>query len=123
MARFESWDARTKPETNMLPTTVDLIRCALKSDPTLTPADRARLLGVMRQSSSPPPIKPVDALPRIITRKRLAELCDKSLRWVDKLDKSGLLKKFHLPGCQRAAGFLESDVRWFLQIKSEASVS
>jgi len=84
----------------MLPTTIKIVRSGLESDPTLTPADRNRLMAGLRH----------DAKPRTrleVVAKRLS--C--SLRTVDKLP----LTKIKLPGRQRAAGFLESDINALLQ--------
>jgi hypothetical protein len=94
----------------MLPTTIDLIKAGLKSDPTLSAADRARLMGLLRnggaQSARPMRNDP----PRILRRAEAASRLGCSLRTIDKLAKAGLLPKRRLPGRTRACGILESDL-------------
>jgi excisionase family DNA binding protein len=96
----------------MLVTTIELLKVGLKADPTITPAKRARLLAMLRNGDHEP-MKP-DAVPvlcqRCIRRDEAARLLAVSLRTVDKLAASGILKKLKLPGRRRACGFLESDV-------------
>ena len=97
----------------MLTTTMNIVRSGLESDPTLTPADRARIIAALREDAkprdkptTPPPVHP----PRLLRRAEVARRLACSLRTVDKLP----LKKVKLPGRQRAAGFLESDVNELL---------
>jgi predicted DNA-binding transcriptional regulator AlpA len=96
----------------MLPTTLDVFKASLKADPTVSPADRARLLALLRAGSAPvsPLFPPPEAVPRILRRAEVANRLSLSLRTVDKLP----LKKVKLPGRQRAAGFLESDINALL---------
>lgn len=94
-------------------TTIELLRAALKSDPTVSPAGRARLLAQLRQypdglRANPPP----ENLAAIWTRKRVAEaMGSRSLRFVDRLAQDGILEKVKLPGRQRGAGFRAADVQ------------
>jgi hypothetical protein len=99
----------------LLPTTIDVIRAALKSDPNPSPGDRARLLAMLRAGAVPAnsPAPPPDSGPRILRRAEVARRLACSLRTVDKLP----LKKFKLPGRTRAAGFLESDINSLLASK------
>ncbi len=92
----------------MLPTTLDVFRATLKADPTISPTDRARLLGLVRTGTAPahPPHPPPAPAPRILRRAEVANRLSLSLRTVDKLP----IKKIKLPGRTRAAGFLESDI-------------
>jgi hypothetical protein len=97
----------------MLATTLKIVRSGLEADPTLTPADRTRLMAGLRngatpqsKSESPPP----DNTPRLLRRGEVARRLSCSLRTVDKLP----IKKVKLPGRQRAAGFLEGDVNALL---------
>lgn len=96
----------------MLATTIELLRAGLKADPTITPAKRARLVAMLRNGDDES-LKP-DAAPvirqRCIRRDEAARLLAVSLRTVDKLAASGILKKLKLPGRTRSCGFLESDV-------------
>jgi hypothetical protein len=100
----------------MLPTTIDVFRAGLKSDPTISPAERARLLALVR--NGPTPANKAEAQPetgpRIIRRAEVARRLSVSLRTVDKLP----VAKFKLPGRTRAAGFLESDINALLVEKA-----
>ena len=101
----------------MMPTTIDVIKAGLKSDPSLTPADRARLMAVLRNGLTPqkPDCPSSDNPPRLLRRGEVANRLARSLRFVDKLAASGILTKRKLPGCVRAAGFLASDVDALIQ--------
>lgn len=96
----------------MLATTIKIVRSGLESDPSLSPADRTRLMAVLRNGltpykpDSPQPINP----PRLLRRAEVARRLAISLRTVDKLP----LNKIKLPGRKRAAGFLEGDINALL---------
>ncbi len=92
----------------MLATTIKIVRSGLESDPSLTPADRTRLMAVLRNGVTPrkPDSPPPDNPPRLLRRAEVARRLSCSLRTVDKLP----IKKVKLPGRQRASGFLEGDV-------------
>jgi len=96
-------------EMQMLPTTFELIRGALKCDPTLGPADRARILATLR-NGKPAPEQPTNAGPRILRPKIVAERLGRTTRSVHQLCQQGILQKVKLPGRQRAAGILESSL-------------
>ena len=95
----------------MLATTLQIVKCGLQADPSLTPADRTRLMAVLRNGASA--VKPEtssERVARIIRRREAAERLSCSLRSIDKLAASGVLPKRKLPGRKRAAGILESDL-------------
>jgi len=96
----------------MLGTTVELLRAGLRADPTIPPAKRARLVAMLRNGDDDS--WKSDAAPvvsqRCIRRDEAARLLSVSLRTVDKLAASRILKKLKLPGRTRSCGFLESDV-------------
>jgi hypothetical protein len=95
----------------MLDSTIELIRAGLKTDPTLSIADRTRLVLILRnhgKQAQPP--QTVEAAPKIIRRKQAAERLNSSLRFVDLLARQGVLKKCVLPGRKRAVGILESSL-------------
>lgn len=95
----------------MLPTTIDVIKAGLKSDPSLSAADRARILAVIRNGANAPKIDPAtNGEVRLIRRAEGARRLGCSLRLVDRLAKDGVLLKRRLPNRKRAAGFLESDL-------------
>ena len=94
----------------MMTHTLQIIRTALKADPSVAATDRARLLAAMRGGGEQAfkPAKVVEQ--RLIRRAEVARRLGCSLRLVDRLAKDGALVKRNLPGRKRAAGFLESDV-------------
>lgn len=95
----------------MMTHTVDIIRAALKADPSLGASDRARLLATMRSAERPMVVERVTvAEPRLLRRAEAARRLGCSLRLVDRLAKDGALMKRKLPGRKRAAGILESDL-------------
>lgn len=91
----------------MLQSTFDIVRAGLKSDPTISPTDRSSLLVLLRNGTGP--TKPTDVV-RIIRRREAAQRLSCSLRTIDKLAATGVLRKRKLPGRVRASGFLESDL-------------
>lgn len=95
----------------MLATTLDIIKSGLKADPSLSVADRMRLLTLVRSGLHAP--KGALAAPtevRLVRRAEAARRLGCSLRLVDRLAKDGVLPKRRLPNRQRAAGFLEADL-------------
>ena len=96
----------------MLDTTVDLLKASLKTDPTVTAAERSRLITLLRAvrlKVTKPEVVTV-VIPRCIRRREVARILAVSLRTVDNLAASGILKKKMFPGRTRGCGFLESDV-------------
>jgi len=95
----------------MLATTIDIIRVGLKSDPTVSTSDRARMLALLKEGPTQRKADtPTTKEPRLIRRAEAAHRLGCSLRLVDRLAKDGALVKRRLPGRKRAAGFLESEV-------------
>ena len=95
----------------MLPSTLEVLKSVLRSDPTVTPAERASLLARMRQKPEQPKAESggrgeVLLIRRIEAARRLS--C--SLRTVDKLAAAGVLQRRKLPGRVRASGFLASEL-------------
>lgn len=95
----------------MLPTTADCIRSILRADASLTPGERTRILAHLRNGNASPKAQSAEGpRPRIIRRGEAARLLSASVRLVDRLTQQGALRKVHLPGRTRAAGFLEADI-------------
>jgi hypothetical protein len=96
----------------MLNSTIELIRAGLKTDPTLSVAERARLLVILRNHGNQRQPRQAEqaVAPRIIRRKHVAERLNSSLRFVDLLARQGVLEKCVLPGRKRAVGILESSL-------------
>jgi hypothetical protein len=98
----------------MLPTTIDAVRALLKSDPSLTPADRARIVGTIRNHGERPKPSAPPQVARVLTRAEVAKRFNRSKRFVDKLAAEGVLKRVTLPGRMRACGLRETDVEELL---------
>lgn len=97
----------------MLQTTMQAVRSIMTADPSLSPAERNRLLALLRQrpqADEKNGTPAAQAVARIIRRQEVAQRMSVSLRTVDNLAKSGMLRKRTFPGRKRASGFLESEV-------------
>lgn len=92
----------------MLDVTAKAVNAILKADPSLSNADRNRILSSIHTRESAEQPKPKQ--PRILRRHEVASLFGKSLRWVDDLARSGMLCRRVLQGRKRAVGFLSTDV-------------
>lgn len=95
----------------MLQTTADALRAVLKSDPTISSADRSRILTAIRNHGRQ--CEPDNSQPkqtRIMRRSEVAQLLNRSLRFVDKLSAEGVIQKVKLTGRKRAVGFRSKDV-------------
>ena len=81
----------------------------MKADPTVSPADRGRLLAALRNgNATPAPAAPTG--PRLLRRREAAQMLAVSLRTLDGLAATGALRRVTLPGRRRGAGFRESDL-------------
>lgn len=96
----------------MFGVTLDAVKAVLKADPAITPADRARIMAMVRnhgkdggavQASAP-------TEKRILVRSEVARRFNRSLRFVDHLASVGILRRVRLPGRVRACGFLAEEV-------------
>jgi len=96
----------------MLVTTLDAVKAVLKSDPALTPADRARIVASVRNHGKDvvTPRAGVVAEKQILPRAEVARRFNRSLRFVDYLAKAGTLRRVKLPGRKRGCGFLADEV-------------
>lgn len=92
----------------MLATTIDIIRSGLKADPTLSPADRTRVLAQLRET--PKPATNGERVQKLVRRKEAAARLALGLRSLDKLAASGVLPRRRFPGRTRGCGFLEADL-------------
>ena len=98
----------------MLPTTIQAIGAMLKADPTITANDRADILAAIKNSGK---TAARTAAPgnRVLKRREVAERLGVCPRTVDGLSRSGALRRVVLPGRQRGAGYLESDVEKLIE--------
>lgn len=95
----------------MFNSTLEIIRAGLKADPSVTLAERARLLAILRNGA--PAKATIEIAPspaRLIRRDEVAARMACSVRAIDRWSQQGLLKKIRLPGHIRAIGFREADV-------------
>jgi hypothetical protein len=92
----------------MLQSTFDIMTAALKADSTITPAERTRLLEVLRRGPNARPEEP--ATPRLLRRAEVAKRLSCSIRTVDNLTRDGSLHKRSFPGRKRGAGIPEAEV-------------
>ncbi len=93
----------------MLNTTIDVFKAGLRADPTVTPAERSRLLSLLRNDPQPAtPAAPEP--PRLLRREQVAQRLACSVRMIDLLARQGVLVRVTLPGRVRSAGFRESDI-------------
>jgi hypothetical protein len=81
------------------------LEAILKSDTTVTPEERKRLLATGEK-------QPPD---HVISHAEAAQRFGRCPRSLDNWVKRGLLKKWHLPGMSRATGFRESEIVALLQ--------
>ena len=91
----------------MQPHTRAALEAILKSDSTVTPEERKRLLATDDKQAAPPD--------RVISRTEAAKRFGRCARSLDNWVTRGLLKKWHLPGVSRATGFRESEIVALLQ--------
>ena len=93
-------------------TTLDAVKALLKADPALTPVDRARMVAGLRNhgKDGAAPRTAAVAEKRVLPRAEVARRFNRSLRFVDRLAKAGVLRRVRLPGRTRACGFLAEDV-------------
>jgi hypothetical protein len=93
----------------MLSTTIDAIRAVLRMDPTVNPAERTRIIYLLRWGEKEKKA-PVRKELRLLHRETVADRLACSLRLVDRLAVDGVLHRVMLPGRKRGAGFRESEV-------------
>ncbi len=110
------WDQSCFSQTSIMTNaTIEIIRAGLKSDSTVTPEQRTRLIAILRSPIVPAHTPLVTSAPKLIKRAEAARRLSCSTRTVDKLASSEVLRKCKLPGRVRAAGFLETDVDALIQ--------
>ena len=93
----------------MLTTTVEIMKASLKADQTVDPVARLRIINAV-QAAAKSDSTTENQAPRLLRRGEVGRRLSVSLRTVDKLHSQGILKKVHLPGRGRAAGFRLADV-------------
>ncbi len=105
--------------------TLDAVKAILGADPSLSPADRKSRLTLLKYGVLPQP-KPADSattVSRILQRKEVAARLSRSLRFVDLLCDTGVLKRVTAPGRQRAMGITEESVNWLIAGKGVGDVA
>ena len=81
-----------------------IIEAAIKSDPTATPEEKARLMAALL---------PAKETPRLITRKEVAALLGVHVETVKRYTRAGLLKPVKFTA--RAVRYPEAEVLHFMQ--------
>ena len=92
----------------MLKSTKQVISAATKADPSMSTAERAKLLTLLRTGDDQ--AAPTEDSPKLLRRQKAAERLGCCLRTIDNLARQGVLRKRVFPGRKRAAGFLEADI-------------
>lgn len=88
--------------------TVEIVKSVLRTDPTVSPEERERLLALFREG------RPAITGEKLLKRGQVAEMLSSSRRLVDKLAEEGLLHKVRYKGRVRAAGYRLSEVQAIL---------
>ena len=101
----------------MLNTTLEILKSALRGDPSVSPGERTKLVQLLRKGASANAEAAQPKTARILRRAEVAAMLNRSLRFVDTLAKRGVVSKVKLPGRQRALGFRQEDI---LALISEA---
>lgn len=98
----------------MLPTTIQAFAAIIKADPSVSPDDRNAIITFLRNHGQ---ARGNATAPgnRILKRREVAERLGVCPRTVDGLSRSGALRRVVLPGRQRGAGYLESDVEKLIE--------
>jgi hypothetical protein len=95
----------------MLNSTLHAIKAVLEIEPSLSNADRARILA---DASNWPKTKTGEAAttepPRLLRASEVANRLACTPKTVYRLSRAGILKKRLFPGRKRASGFLKADV-------------
>ena len=94
----------------MLDTTQEAVKAMLRADPSMTPADRNRILSAIRSHGKTEDTTPAKPEPRLIRRAEAARRLGVGLRCLDNWHRCGILRKVTMPGRVRAAGVRESDL-------------
>lgn len=107
-------------------TTLEIVRSALRADPSVTPSDRTRLLALLRNGKvqTPPNSSPVPTAPPGIVRPgAVARRLGRSVRSVHLLCRQGLLEKIKFPGRQRCAGITSQSLEALLSTNEARSIN
>ena len=108
----------------MLPSTLEILKSVLRSDPSISAAERAGLLARLRQRAEvAKPEAKVTGEVRIMRRGEAARRLSCSVRTIDRLARTGALQRRKLPGRVRGAGFLASDVETLIVVVGVPSLN
>lgn len=101
-------DTSTTKAASMNPTTVTLIRAALETDPSLTPAMRVKIVDAIEGAVGG---ADGNALDKCVTFTEAAKVLGKSRKRIQQLVANGSLEAVKFPGSSRASGVRESSLR------------
>jgi hypothetical protein len=100
--------------------TLELVRAALKSDPTITPAERVKTLALLRNGHVTKQNLPASPkLPSILRPAQAAERLSRSVRAVHRLCEEGLLQKVKFKGRTRCAGITSASLEALVNASSQ----
>ena len=100
----------------MLSTTKKAIASIQETDPTVDPATRARMMAALQDQGRTGASAGTAVAPtRLLRRGEVAKRMSVTTRAVDEWARTGILKRVHLPGRVRGAGFRESDVQALIE--------
>jgi hypothetical protein len=96
--------------------TITILETTLRTDSTVSAAQRKQILDAARGEPSPAPDGNGIREPRIYSRAEAAKLLgDRSTRFVDLLCRRGLLEKFTPKGNQRSIGITAESFKRFIE--------
>ena len=90
------------------------VAALIRSDATIEPRARTRLLALIKSGGTPPETNRPTG-PRIYHRREAARLAGRSLRWVDSIARRGLVRRVRMPGNIRAVGILAADLEKLIE--------
>ena len=91
----------------MLPSTIEALKAVLRTDQTVDPETRNKIIEGLRQPTTKTSEGDED---RILRSGEAARILGRSIRAVDRLARRGLIRKVTFPGSVRAAGYACRDV-------------
>ncbi len=94
----------------MKDSTLEAVNAMLRTDDSISAAERARIAVMLRRSDKPVQKQPAEG-PAIMRRHEVADELSCCLRTVDNLAVQGILQKVKFPGRVRGCGFRRSDVQ------------
>jgi len=99
----------------MLETTMTAVTALVKSDSTIPPDARRRILAACRDQVPEARSQSKPTGPRVVSRAEAAAAMGRSVRFIDSLARRGLLRRVRLPDRKRAAGVRFDDLEKLIE--------